>query len=105
MGTNARAKRFPDDVGASEKILQRHKTRLTVTVDKPGNYSLDAAYWDKLKRGVFFLAHCSTRIQVKLQVHSKLNDLGLRKPRKIGVFDAKRFAMSAGIKDDFGIGC
>ena len=37
-----------------KKILSKYEKRLTVTVDKSGNYSLDAAYSEKFKRNVFF---------------------------------------------------
>ena len=37
-----------------KKILSKYEKRLTVTVDKPGSYSLDAAYSEKYKRNVFF---------------------------------------------------
>lgn len=37
-----------------KKILSKYEKRLTVTVDKPGNYSLDAGYAEKFKRNVFF---------------------------------------------------
>lgn len=39
---------------ALKKILKRHAPRLTVTVDQPGNYSLNAAYSEKFKQNVFF---------------------------------------------------
>jgi hypothetical protein len=37
-----------------KKILSKYEKRLMVTVDKPGNYSLDAGYSEKFKRNMFF---------------------------------------------------
>lgn len=37
-----------------KKILSKYEKRLTVTVNKPGNYSLDAGYSEKFKRNMFF---------------------------------------------------
>lgn len=37
-----------------KKILSKYEKRLTVTVDKPGSYSLDAGYSEKFKRNMFF---------------------------------------------------
>ena len=37
-----------------KKILQEHAKHLTVTVDKPDAYSLDAGYSEKFKRQMFF---------------------------------------------------
>lgn len=37
-----------------KKILSKYEKRLTVMVNKPGNYSLDAGYSEKLKRNMFF---------------------------------------------------
>jgi hypothetical protein len=39
---------------ALKKILKRHAARLTITIDQPGNYSLNAAYSEKYKRDIFF---------------------------------------------------
>jgi len=37
-----------------KKLLSQYEKRLTVAVNKPGSYSLDAAYSEKFKRNVFF---------------------------------------------------
>ncbi|MBI5651497.1 MAG: hypothetical protein HZC40_13805 [Chloroflexi bacterium] len=47
-------KDFQTTFARLKKILQRYAKRLTVTVDKPDAYSLDAGYSEKLKRTMFF---------------------------------------------------
>jgi hypothetical protein len=37
-----------------KRVLQKYEKRLTVTVDKPGGYSLDTPYSEKFKKPVFF---------------------------------------------------
>jgi hypothetical protein len=37
-----------------KKILKRHAPRLRVAADKPGDYSLNAAYSEKYQRDIFF---------------------------------------------------
>lgn len=39
---------------ALRKILKRHAARLTVVTDKPGDYSLNAAYSEQYRRDIFF---------------------------------------------------
>lgn len=39
---------------ALRKILKRHAARLTVAADRPGNYSLNAAYSEHYRRDIFF---------------------------------------------------
>ena len=46
-------KDFQTTFARLKKILSKYEKRLTVTVDEPGNYSLDAAYSEKFKRNVF----------------------------------------------------
>ena len=50
----AEPKNFPATFARLKKILQRYAKRLTVTVDKPDAYSLDAGYSEKFKRTMFF---------------------------------------------------
>ena len=37
-----------------KRVLQKYEKRLTVTIDKPGGYSLDTPYSEKYKKPVFF---------------------------------------------------
>lgn len=50
----AKPKDFQPTFARLKKILQKYAKRLTVTVDKPDAYSLDAGYSEKFKRTLFF---------------------------------------------------
>jgi len=56
--TNKTAGRKPADFSETfdklRAILKKHEPKLTLKLDKPDNYSLDAAYSEKWKKVLFF---------------------------------------------------